>query len=129
MINHVGAKVYVNDQIHLDHYICNNDSIFVGNVLKVQGGTLDCCGYFQAPLFDVDANPTDRPSSFERTNICDTSSFSPTINIWGSDFIDLNDAYYNAPVSETSFDDDSNFVCDFNQTGTSNALPIELSIF
>ena len=129
LINHVGAKIYVNDQIHLDHYICNNDSIFVGNVLKVHGGTLDCCGYFQAPMIDVDANPTGRPSSFECTNICDTSGFAPTINVSGSDFVDLNDAYYNAPVSETSFDDDSTFICDFNQTGTLNALPIELSLF
>ena len=126
--NQNNAKVFVNDQIHLDFYLCNADSIFVGNVIKIHGGTVDCCGYMEVPLLDIDEN-SGRSSNLACTNFCDASGFAPVIDIAGTNYVDLNDAFFNAPPSETSIDDDSTFICDYDQAGVFNSLPVELLFF
>ena len=126
--NYNGGKVYVGDQIHLDNYLCNQDSMFVVNVVLVHGGTIDCCGYIETPEIDIDANGS-RASALECIDICDQSATSPLINIGGTNFIDLNDAYNNAPTTETTIDDDSTLICGLNQLGVNVALPLEIIDF
>lgn len=127
-INHIGGKVYVTDQLHLDHYICNRDTMYIYTVFKVHGGTVDCCGYFETPLIDIDANGS-RPSDLICSDICDGGGLDPTIDIGGSVYLDLNTAYNTAPQSETLIDDDSLFICGLNQGGGLNSLPIQLISF
>lgn len=126
--NYSGGKVYVGDQIHLDNYLCNQDSMFVTNVVLVHGGTIDCCGYIETPEIDIDANGS-RASALECIDFCDQSATSPIINIGGTNFINLNDAYNNAPTTETTIDDDSTLICGLNQLGLDVALPLEITDF
>lgn len=121
--NYSGGTVYVTDQLHLDNYLCNSDSMFIGSVLKVHGGTVDCCGYIEVPLLDIDANGS-RPSTLNCQHYCQQDgSTPPMFNVGGTDYLDLDDAILNSSPSDVSIDSDSTTVC------APILLPIELLFF
>lgn len=125
--NETGGKVNVGVQLHADHYICNKDSIFIGTSFKIHGAFVDCCGYFEAPLLDIDDNGG-RTSTISCAQLCASGGGDPTINVQGTDYADLNDAYLNAPTSDLVLDNDSACVCGFNEAGGSCASVVPLPI-
>ena len=121
--NYSGGKVHVTDVLHLDNYLCNSDSIFIGNKLKIHGGNVDCCGYIETSLLDIDVNGG-RPSTLNCQHYCQPDGITPpTINISATVYADLNDAILNSSSSDVSIDPDSTTVCD------PILLPIELLFF
>ena len=128
LINYLGGKITVADELHVDNYLENQDSIFVGVKIKNHGGTIDGCGYMESPLLEIDDN-SGRPGTFKCIDICQNDASDPTIEVAGTTYSDLIDAFSNAPPTEASFDDDSTFVCGFNQLGIINVLPITLVYF
>ena len=121
--NYLGGKVYVTDILHLDNYLCNSDSIFIGNKFKIHGGNVDCCGYIETSLLDIDPNGA-RPSTLNCQHFCQQDGITPTtINIAGTVYADLNDAILNSSSADVSIDADSTTVCD------PTILPIELLRF
>lgn len=126
--NHSGGTVNVSNQIHLDNYLCNADTMYVATLIKNHGGTIDCCGYIETPYLDIDQN-TGRPGTFLCTDICQSDGSDPVIDVANTIYADLPDAYNNAPSSDVSFHGDSTLVCSYNAHGMLMSLPIELILF
>ena len=124
--NHIRGTVTVNNQIHLDNYLYNEDTMYVLSDLRNHGGTIDGCGYIETPYLDIDEN-TSRPGTFRCINICTGDGSSVEINIDGSDYADLADAYNNASSEDIWIDTSNTFICSFNVLG--EPLPIELLSF
>ena len=121
--NYSGGIVNVTNVLHLDNYLCNSGSIFIGNKLKVHGGNVDCCGYIETPKLDIDPNGG-RPSTLNCQHFCQQDGITPpTFNISATNYADLNDAILNSSSSDVSIDPDSITVCD------PTLLPIELILF
>lgn len=125
--NYSEAVVSVANDIHLDNYLYNVSTMSAAVKLKNHGGTVEGCGTIETPLLDIDIN-TGRPGLFGCIDICNAGA-DPTINIDGADYTNLNDAFTNGPAAEVTIDDDSTFICGFNQAGDVNSLPIELLYF
>ncbi|MBN4072903.1 T9SS type A sorting domain-containing protein [Crocinitomix catalasitica] len=130
--NDIGGKVNVSDDMHIDGTLCNADTITVVSRVWLHGGTVECCGYIETPYWEVDNNGA-RASVWGCQNICTSGGGDPVLDIDNGIYVDLNDAYNNAPASDVSIDDDSTCVCGLNQAGGDCSgilpLPIELVEF
>lgn len=126
--NYAGGTVTVDNEIHLDNYMFNADTMYVLNKLKNHGGIIDGCGYIETPELDIDQN-TSRPGEFNCINICTSDGSDPIIDIDGDDYDDLQDAVDNASSAEFVADPDSTLICDYNYVGNFMFLPIELIAF
>ncbi len=125
LFNFLGGKIVVglggSGELHLDYYLCNQDTIYIATKLYNHGGIVDCCGYIETPLVDVDDfwwNFNSRPGEFKCANICTSSSSDPILIVNNTTYSSLNDAYSNAPSSQVIIDNDSVYFCGFNQNGT-----------
>ena len=123
LFNFPGGKVYVGvdgtGDLHLDYYLCNQDSIYIATRLYNHGGIVECCGYIETPLVDV-KQFGGRPGTFNCIGICtDTIATAPdpTLEIDNSTYSSLNDAYVNAPSSQIQIDNDSVFFCGLDPNG------------
>ena len=65
--NYLGSNVNLGTEIHLDAYLCNEDTIVVQNRVYNHGGTIECCGYFITP--NVESNDNEgRPGCYLCSN-------------------------------------------------------------
>ena len=112
--NHYNSNFSINNVLHLDGYLCNEDTIFVSTLFKCHGGVVDCCGYIQTPEIQADDNDN-APSIFMCINVCTSTGSTPIISVGGSNysFLPASDAV-NLVV-----DNDSTLVCNVNQIGDS----------
>ena len=110
--NHYNSNFTINNELHLDGFLCNEDTIFVGNLFRSHGGIVDCCGYIQTPEIDADENGN-TPAVFMCVNICTSTGTTPIISIGGSNYSFM-------PPSDNVdlvVDNDSTLICNVNQTG------------
>lgn len=128
MWNFNGGLITVSGELHLDNYLCNQDTIYAQTKFKAHGGFVDCCGYIETPELDVDDN-TGRPGTFSCIDICKNDGTDPIIDIDGSSYSGISDVYDNAPSSMVTVDSDSTLFCGYNQAGVRVTLPIDLVSF
>ena len=115
-INALGAKLTVDGELHIDGYLCNQDTIYVNNSVVNHGGTIDCCGYIETS--SVEAKPNSgRPGTFGCTDICSSGGSEPSLQVDGSSYTDFNDAYFNSSTADAVFDNDSTHFCGQDQAG------------
>ena len=95
--------------IHMDGTLCNEGSMIMGGTLKIHGSQIKCCGYIETPLLDIDDNGG-RPGTLECTNICTGGGGDPVIDIDGTIYSDLKDAFDNAPASDVDIDEENTFI-------------------
>ena len=112
--NHYNSNFTINNELHIDGYLCNEDTIFVGNLFRNHGGIVDCCGYIQTPEIDADENDN-TPAIFMCMNMCTHTGNTPVISIGGSNYSFMPPSDNNDLV----VDNDSTLICDFNQMGDS----------
>ncbi|PCJ28833.1 MAG: hypothetical protein COA97_00405 [Flavobacteriales bacterium] len=122
--NYTGGKVYVTGGLHLDGAICNQDTMTFTGIVKVHGGTLECCGYIETPEIDVDANGG-RSATLGCINICSSDGSDPILDFDGTDYTPLSSVPSNP--TEYTIDDDSTAICGEAINGP--ALPIVLISF
>jgi len=120
--NYSTGVVNVADEIVLKSFLINSGSMYVSNVVKNYGGTIDGCGFIETPTIDIESN-TGRPGTFECIQICGPSGSPTLIIVAGVFYFDFDDAYNNAPASEVVFNSVTTVFC------SPAVLPVELIAF
>jgi len=110
--NHYNSNFTINNELHLDGYLCNEDTIFVNSLFRNHGGIVDCCGYIQTPEIDADQNDN-TPAIFLCVNICTFNGVTPVISIDGSNYS------FMPPSDNVNLvvNNDSTLICNVNQSG------------
>jgi len=121
LYNKVGGTINVSGEFHIDAYVCNEDSIYVGTKTKIHGGTVDCCGYIETPWVDFGEN-TGRPGTAECQDFCTAGGIPPFITIEGTFYNEVT-IYGNPEPANASVDDDSTTFC------LGILLPVDLAVF
>ena len=110
--NHYNSNFTINNELHIDGYLCNEDTIFVNTLFRNHGGIVDCCGYIQTPEINADENDN-TPAIFKCMNMCTHTGNTPVISIGGSNYSFM-------PPSDNDdlvVDNDSTLICNVNQIG------------
>ncbi|MFL2570978.1 MAG: hypothetical protein ACJ0QL_03770 [Parvicellaceae bacterium] len=116
--NYLGSNVSTASELHLDGYLCNEDTIEVQTRIYNHGGTIECCGYFITPKMETDQNQG-RPGGYYCSNFCTDQQTEPIIEVDGNIFPSYLNAYLYASPSSVFFDNDSTLICNYNQSGDS----------
>ena len=114
--NYLGSNVNLGTELHLDAYLCNEDTIVVQNRIYNHGGVIECCGYFITPKMESNDNEG-RPGAYFCSSFCTDQQTEPIFEVDGSNYNNFSDTYNNAPNNEVTFDSDSTLICDYNISG------------
>ncbi len=114
--NYLGSNVNLGTELHLDAYLCNEDTIVVQNRIYNHGGTIECCGFFVTP--NVESNDNEgRPGTYLCSNFCTDQQTQPVFEVDNSNYLSFADALSNAPSNHLTYDTDSTLTCDYNSFG------------
>ena len=114
--NYLGSNVNLGTELHLDAYLCNEDTIVVQNRIYNHGGIIECCGFFVTP--NVESNDNEgRPGAYLCSNFCTDQQTQPVFEVDNSNYLSFADALSNAPSNHLTYDTDSTLTCDYNSFG------------
>ncbi|MEC8968242.1 MAG: gliding motility-associated C-terminal domain-containing protein [Bacteroidota bacterium] len=115
--NYLGSNVNLGTELHIDAYLCNEDTIVVQTRVYNHGGTIECCGYYLTPVVESNVNEG-RPGCYLCSNFCTDQQTQPIFEVQSSYYNSFADAFNNAPTNHLTFDNDSTLTCDYNDNGT-----------
>ncbi len=120
LYNHVGGQIFT-DELDVEGYLCNQDSIFAVSEVEVEGGVIDCCGYIETPSIELEQNGLpDRPAHLMCQMFCTNLGTTPIIEIDG--LIVVVPIVYTNPIPDQGLVDALTTFC-------LSTLPVELVSF